>query len=111
MPRLIDANEILKSEHQHYDYMADEYYVLVRDIEDTPTVDAVPVVRCKDCFYSWPFDEEELKEPYRVGEWHCEFWYGEMHGDDYCSCGKRRPDETPTQKSVDNALEALDEVG
>ncbi len=51
------------------------------------------LVRCKDCFYSWPFDEEELKEPYRVGEWHCEFWYGEMHGDDYCSCGKRRPDE------------------
>ena len=43
MPRLIDANEILKSEHQHYDYMADEYYVLVRDIENAPTVDAEPV--------------------------------------------------------------------
>ena len=43
MPKLIDANEILKSEHQHYDYMADEYYVLVRDIENAPTVDAEPV--------------------------------------------------------------------
>ncbi len=41
MPRLIDANEILKSEHQHYDYMADEYYVTVRDIENAPTVDPV----------------------------------------------------------------------
>jgi len=40
MQRLIDANEILKSEHQHYDYMSDEYYVLVRDIENAPTVAA-----------------------------------------------------------------------
>ena len=40
--RLINANEILKSEHQHLDYMADEYYVLVRDIENAPTVDAEP---------------------------------------------------------------------
>ena len=43
MPRLIDANEILKSEHQHYDYWSDEYYVTVRDIENAPTVDAEPV--------------------------------------------------------------------
>ena len=49
MQRLIDANEILKSEHQHYDYMSDEYYVIVRDIENAPTVDAVEVVLCKDC--------------------------------------------------------------
>ena len=41
MQRLIDANEILKSEHQRYDYMSDEYYVLVRDIENAPTVDPV----------------------------------------------------------------------
>ena len=50
----------------------------------------VEVVRCKDCAYSCPFTEEELKSPYRVGEWHCTFWYAEMHEDDYCSCGKRR---------------------
>lgn len=41
--RLIDANEILKSEHQHYNPMADEYYVPVRDIENALTVDAVPL--------------------------------------------------------------------
>lgn len=62
MPRLIDANEILKSEHQHYDYMADEYYVRVRDIENAPTVDA---------------------EPVRHGHW-------EWDGDYICSnCGER----------------------
>lgn len=54
--------------------------------------DLVPVVRCKDCVYSRPFDEEELKDPLKVGEWRCEFWYAEMHEDDYCSCGKRRED-------------------
>lgn len=43
IPRLIDANEILKSEHQHYNPMADEYYVPVRDIESALTVDAVPL--------------------------------------------------------------------
>lgn len=73
MPRLIDANEILKSEHQHYDYMADEYYVLVRDIENAPTVGAVEVVRCKDC----------------------RKWCICHRSDDfYCADGERRTDET-----------------
>lgn len=55
-----------------------------------PTIDAVEVVRCKYCVYSYPFAEEELKASLKVGEWRCEFWYAEMHADDYCSCGKRR---------------------
>ena len=65
----------------------------VRVTEAQPTVDAVEVVRCKDCKFSRPFTEEELKAEYRVGEWHCAFWYAEMHKDDYCSCGERREDE------------------
>ena len=56
-------------------------------------IDAVEVVRCKDCKFSRPFTEEELKAEYRVGEWHCAFWYAEMHKDDYCSCGKRKENE------------------
>lgn len=51
------------------------------------------IVRCKDCVSSRPFTEEEMKAEYRVGEWHCKFWYAEMHEDDYCSCGERRKDE------------------
>ena len=50
--------------------------------------DLVPVVRCKDCVYSSVIP----KEMQNVGEWCCEFWYAEMHEDDYCSCGKRRKD-------------------
>ena len=53
---------------------------------NAPTVDAVEVVRCKDCWYSSVIP----KEMQNVGEWHCEFWCAEMHGNDFCSCGKER---------------------
>ena len=91
--RKYDDSFLLAKILEKVDFSDEEKKKLFKHFEKPEAVDAVPVVRCKDCFYSWPFDEEELKEPYRVGEWHCEFWYGEMHEDDYCSCGKRRPDE------------------
>lgn len=81
MPRLIDANEILKSEHQHYDYMADEYYVTVRDIENAPTVDAEPKEeqvkeycrkRCLAVVDNELFNEMKARwsaEPVRHGHW------------------------------------------
>ena len=48
-------------------------------ISDAPTVDAVPVIRCKDC-----------KWYYRGGAT-CMYWDGEngMRGDDYCSQAER----------------------
>jgi len=54
----------------------------------------VEVVRCKDCWYSSVIPEEMQS----VGEWLCDYWCAEMHGDDYCSCGKdkRRKDERQT---------------
>ena len=56
--------------------------VEVADIEKLPTVDAVPVIRCKDCKY-W---EEESS-----GRTYCErtiFWTN-MDADDFCSRGER----------------------
>ena len=91
MARLIDADE-LKLELKWLECDRPVYHDVMSTIDEIATVDAVPVVRCKDCVYSCPFDEEELKDQLRVGEWHCEFWYAEMHEDDYCSCGKRRKD-------------------
>ena len=84
MPRLIDANEIIKFDHQHYDYMSDEFYVLVRDIENAPTVDAVEVVRCKDCKWSVSLD----------GILGCR-WHGfyETGSDWFCADAERREDE------------------
>lgn len=57
-----------------------ECYVIDRMVDDMPTVDAVPVIRCKDC-----------KWYYRGGAT-CMFWDGanSMCGDDYCSRAERR---------------------
>lgn len=57
-------------------------------ISNAPTVDAVEVVRCKDCRCSSVIP----KEMQNVGELFCEYWCAEMHDDDYCSCGKRGED-------------------
>ena len=47
-------------------------------IDESPTIDAVPVVRCKDCFL--------------YGECKAAEWYGE-NGNGYCSVGDRRRDD------------------
>lgn len=68
----------------------DACQTIILDMYDNSSQDVVPVVYCKGCVYSYPFDEEELEDPLRVGEWRCGYWGSEMHGDDYCSCGERR---------------------
>ena len=53
--RMVDADEIRKKAVPHtrgdHGYSADirKWAVLVGDIDDAPTIDAVPVVRCKEC--------------------------------------------------------------
>lgn len=42
--RLIDADEFLEKMKE-----TNRYFDVKFDIEEAPTVDAVPVVRCKDC--------------------------------------------------------------
>lgn len=55
MVRVVNADEIRKKAVPHtrgdYGYSADirKWAVLVGDIDDAPTIDAVLVVRCKDC--------------------------------------------------------------
>ena len=49
--RLIDADELLKDSHQHYNYLAAEWYVRVRDIEDAPTIE-----ERKKGFWEWVDD-------------------------------------------------------
>lgn len=76
--RLIDADPLIKIASEYDDFMVDGH-----DILDAPTIDAVPVVRCKDCKF-WNRDD-----PAGNGcECHCNggWWLPE----DYCSCGERR---------------------
>lgn len=57
------------------------------DLSNYPTVDAVPVVRCKDCEYY-----QDNNGGYPNEE--CRWGHGETPDeDDYCSYGVRRGDE------------------
>lgn len=58
----------------------------LRCMEETSTVDAVQVVRCKDCKFFCPYDGEEHKGDCMelVGLESC------VYEDDFCSYGERR---------------------
>jgi len=97
--RLIDADALKeKISYRQWDVDDDlprdeastrisECYVIGRIVDDMPTVDAVPVVRCKDCKwyktnYSWDGKEHrvcviEAYEPVRKA-------------DDFCSRAERK---------------------
>lgn len=51
--RLIDANALIKEAYAEGAYG----YVDAKQIADAPTVDAVEVVRCKDCIRRYDTDE------------------------------------------------------
>lgn len=90
--RLIDADALKKKADMRGRCLrplvtAFQMCVTVHDIDDAPTIDAVPVVRCKDCLY-WQSGENE-----------CEKWeYCAIHNIDigphsFCSYGERKEDE------------------
>ena len=98
--RLIDANELehhmferfltLVAENGPYDHYTCGYQDAIDDVEDAPTIDAVEVVRCRECKhwgYGIPGDGEEV----RVCVENAEI---EMPCDGFCHKGERRePDE------------------
>ena len=48
-------------------------------LKGQPAVDAVPVVRCKDCMYFRPWRHDRGEDS------RCEFWNAEIGAEDYCS--------------------------
>ena len=68
MPRLIDADEL-----KGYLMQSTAYAWVLHAIDNAPTIDAVPVVRCKDC--KWWDECDELDE------------------NGYCHHGERKDDE------------------
>lgn len=60
-------------------------------LADAPTVDAVPVVRCRECIHFDPDDEDGLC----CNETKAMLWPDE---DDYCSYGQRRDQSAQVQK-------------
>lgn len=87
MPRLIDAEEL----ELQFD-VSDEDIIAKEIIRNAPTVDAVPVVRCRDCIQRQG-DENPMcmlhTEPYpNVRGYKGEAVCVEMNG--FCSYGERR---------------------
>ena len=89
--RLIDADALdklmgemhlsLLKQYGCFDAYTMGYESAVCAVEAAPTIDAVPVVRCKDCV------------GYREEDCACVAWEGFVRTDDFCSYGKRRSDD------------------
>ena len=78
MARLIDADELktILSIRRTIE-------TIQQAIDNAPTIDAVPVVRCKDCTYYCPLDDSRPYDCLRSG-FLC------VRKEDFCSCGKER---------------------
>ena len=78
MARLIDTKALMKRIDRYPPYISDTVRKVLRYV---PTVDAVEVVRCKDCkFYATGWCKKWLE------------WSDDDNG--FCSWGERREDET-----------------
>ena len=76
--RLIDADAFLERMSR-----TDRFFGVVFDINDEPTVDAVPVVKCRECEYAKNAKVNE--KGFRI----CPASHMEIVDDDYCSYGER----------------------
>ena len=85
--RLIDADELKKD--LTYDFTGRPFHGNMKTsmgniramILAQPTIDALPVVRCRECIYcSWLGDNLV----------HCDNFERDMMPDDYCSVGERK---------------------
>ena len=86
MPRLIDADALVRMNWVLPNRTARETALeCFRNIvNEAPTIDAVEVVRCKDCVLWKPVGKHTGKCPFLIGE-------NQYTGDDhYCSLGERR---------------------
>lgn len=84
MSRLIDADKLLEKTQLLFDEDGDYVDAVPEEyIEEAPVVDAVPVVRCKDCKY-WEWYGSGL-----TGS--CLIETGPLHmfADDFCSDGEK----------------------
>ena len=83
--RLIDADTIFNGELLLVsDKAYDAVHAVIERINNAPTVDSVPVVRCKDC-KNYGTDGNRLN---------CNVFCCSMPKEGFCSMGERREDET-----------------
>ena len=84
--RLIDADALMKRLKEDPLYPLVKRFNIDGFINAEPTVDAVPVVRCKDCKY-WRDTDHTCREHSLVSP---------MTADDFCSKGERKDGDNET---------------
>ena len=80
--RLIDANALDTVPWE-------DQFDAIKAINNAPTVDAVEVVRCKDCKH---FVQGEIYDPCECMKWTVKFGVAYTTPDGFCSYGERRND-------------------
>ena len=85
--RMIDADELLNALPVIKEDKQVSLYGVVADfmvmIFAMPTIDAVPVVRCRDC--SWGQKDD-------IGVMHCHKYHCHKKENDFCSYGEKKED-------------------
>lgn len=66
----------------------------ITDIQNQPTIDAVPVVRCKDCTYCSHFTDGHLECRLLYNLKPVATTYCQMEENDFCSYGVRKDGQT-----------------
>lgn len=85
--RLIDGEELERLFNEQIERGATDAFDAFDDaLQDTPTVDAVAVTRCKDCTH---YDMGVCLKIYSDGNVHPEAWQSRKP-DDFCSYGERK---------------------
>ena len=79
--RLIDANALMKNIGKIPQLRGITYSRMKKVVEETLTIDAVPVVRCRECKYARPLVQEEWVE--------CIMWCRGSQVDGFCHMGAR----------------------
>ena len=86
--RLIDADAFIEEARNRIDIQDMYLPIHIKEmvLDELPTVDAVPVIRCKDCrWYAYKYDGYHSK---------CDLFKMCFDLDDYCSRAERKDDET-----------------
>ena len=89
--RLIDANRALEIVHEQGIAHPNAYHLTnyaMAILQEAPTVDAVEVVRCRNCKYGdWDSELDDAMVCMRTKDG---FW---RSGNDFCSYGERKEDD------------------
>ena len=90
---VLDAEKIIRSESNcYYDIgWADALSAVANKMKTMPTVDAVEVVRCKDCKHYKPQRQSAHWEGSTL--YCCRCTTVKVKADDFCSYGERRTDD------------------